>query len=135
MDANWPSGGVHFDFLVVSVSKASFSVLSDLSSLLCSRRRRRDSRLAHRPLPTRSNPPTFGPNFLHQSQQRPNFRQPKNRQRHHSRTHNKTTTTCHRSKSVIITTPRTSCINLKFTNPTTQAVQLFQHAVALLNLS
>ena len=29
-----------------------------------------------------------------------------------------------------------ACIsNLKFTNPTTQAVQLFQHAVALLNLS
>ena len=34
IDANWPSGGVHFDFFVVSVSKASFSVLSDLSSLL-----------------------------------------------------------------------------------------------------
>ena len=36
-----------------------------------SRQRRRDSRLAHRPLPTRSNSPTFGPVFLHQSQQRP----------------------------------------------------------------
>ena len=34
IDANWPSGGVHFDFLAVSVSKASFSVFSDLSSLL-----------------------------------------------------------------------------------------------------
>ena len=55
--------------------------------------------LAHRPLPTRSNSPTFGPNFLHQSQQRPNFREPKKCQRHHSGTHNKTRTTCHRSKS------------------------------------
>ena len=50
-------------------------------------------------LPTRSNLPTFRPNFLHQSQQRLNFRQPKNCQRHHSRTHNKT--------------PRTSCIYFK----------------------
>ena len=64
-----------------------------------SRQWRRDSRLAHRPLPTRSNSPTFGPNFLHQSQQRPNSRQPKNCQRHYSRTHNKTRTTRHRSKS------------------------------------
>ena len=48
---------------------------------------------------TRSNLPTFGPDFLHQSQQRPNYRQPKNCQRHHSRTHNKTRTTCHRSES------------------------------------
>ena len=30
---------------------------------------------------------------------RPNFCQPKNCQRHHSRTHNKTITTCHRSES------------------------------------
>ena len=64
-----------------------------------SRQRRRDSLLAHRPLPTRSNSSTFGPDFLHQSQQRPNSRQPKNCQRHHSRTHNKTRTTCHRSES------------------------------------
>ena len=43
----------------------------------------------------------FGPDFLHQtqSQQKPYFRQPKNCQRHHSRTHNKTRTTCHCSKS------------------------------------
>ena len=34
MDANCPSGGVHFEFFAVSVSKASFAVLSDLSSLL-----------------------------------------------------------------------------------------------------
>ena len=34
IDANWPSGGVHFEFFAVSVSKASFSMLSDLSSLL-----------------------------------------------------------------------------------------------------
>ena len=33
IDANWPSGGVHFDLRVVSVSKASFSVLSEWSSL------------------------------------------------------------------------------------------------------
>ena len=32
IDANWPSGGVHFDFRAVSVSKASFSVESDWSS-------------------------------------------------------------------------------------------------------
>ena len=34
IDANWPSRGVHFDFFAVIVSKISFSVLSDLSSLL-----------------------------------------------------------------------------------------------------
>ena len=33
IDANWPFGGVHFYFFAVSVSKASFSVLSDMSSL------------------------------------------------------------------------------------------------------
>ena len=33
IDANWPSGGVHFDLHVVKVSKASFSVASDWSSL------------------------------------------------------------------------------------------------------
>ena len=27
-DVNWPSGRVHFDFLLVIISKASFSVLS-----------------------------------------------------------------------------------------------------------
>ena len=32
-DANWPSGGVHFDFRAVNVSKASFSVMSDCPSL------------------------------------------------------------------------------------------------------
>ena len=32
--ANLPSGGIHFDFFAVIVSKASFFVLSDLSSLL-----------------------------------------------------------------------------------------------------
>ena len=39
------------------------------------------------------------PNFLHQSQQRPNFRQLKNCKKTLSRTHNKTRTTYHRSKS------------------------------------
>ena len=34
IDANWPSGRVQFDFFAVSVSKASFAVLSDLCSLL-----------------------------------------------------------------------------------------------------
>ena len=46
--------------------------------------RRRDSRLGHRPLPTRSNSATFGRHILHQSLQRPNFRQPKNCQRNDS---------------------------------------------------
>ena len=32
VDANWPPGGIHFDFRAVSVSKASFSVVSDWSS-------------------------------------------------------------------------------------------------------
>ena len=57
------------------------------------------SPLAHRPLPTRSNSATFGHRFLHQSQQRPNFRQPKNCQRNHSGTHNQTRTISHRPKS------------------------------------
>ena len=34
IDANWPSGGIHFDFFPVIVSKASFFVFSDLCSLL-----------------------------------------------------------------------------------------------------
>ena len=33
IDANWPSGGVDLDFRAVSVSKASFSVVSDWSPL------------------------------------------------------------------------------------------------------
>ena len=31
VDAYWPFGGVYFDFLAVSVSKASFSMVSDWS--------------------------------------------------------------------------------------------------------
>ena len=31
IDANWLSGGVHFDLCVVSASKASFCVVSDWS--------------------------------------------------------------------------------------------------------
>ena len=46
-----------------------------------------------------SNSATLGHHFLHHSQQRPNFRQSKIRQRNHSRTHNQTTTTSHRPKS------------------------------------
>ena len=69
------------------------------------------SRLAHRPLPTKSNSPTFGPKFLHQSQQRPNFRQPKNCQRHQELlTKQQLPVT---AQNLIITTPRTSCIYLK----------------------
>jgi len=33
IDANWLSGGFHFEFCAVNVSKASFSVVSDWSSL------------------------------------------------------------------------------------------------------
>ena len=33
IDAYWPFGGVYFDFLAVSVSKASFSMVSDWSTL------------------------------------------------------------------------------------------------------
>ena len=41
----------------------------------------------------------FRTQLFTQTQERPYFRQPKNCQRHHSRTHKKTRTTCHRSKS------------------------------------
>ena len=68
--------------------------------------------MAHRPLPTRSNSPTFGPNFLHQSQQRPNFRQLKNCQRHHSELITKQELPV-TAQNLIINTPRTSCIYFK----------------------
>ena len=51
----------------------------------------------------------FGPDFLHQRQQRPDTRQFKSCQRHHSRTHNQTRTTNH-PKSHHHRTPTTSCI-------------------------